>query len=90
MRKRIELVNFIEEYSSSINKRNNTNIVEYDFDNIDINGDRIAFDILAKTNLENIKFASADLFIKYSNSVFGDNIVDNEGIVVNRSTIYGK
>ncbi len=82
-----KLSKYIEEYSVLSGERAMTNTIEFEFNNVAINGNRLKFDILAKTNLANAKFAGADLFIEYSENVFGSNIVSNEGININRALI---
>lgn len=82
-----KLLKYLEEFSVLSGERAMTNTIEFEFDNVAINGNRLKFDILAKTNLADAKFASADLFIEYSENVFGNNIVSNEGININRASI---
>jgi hypothetical protein len=67
----------------------NTDIlIEFTFDNINLIGtDEVEFDILAKSNQENIKFAASDVYISYSIEAFGESVVANDKIEATKETV---
>lgn len=67
----------------------NTDIlIEFTFDNINLIGtDEVEFDIMAKSNQENIKFAASDVYISYSTEAFGESVVANDKIEATKETV---
>jgi hypothetical protein len=67
----------------------NTDIlIEFTFDNINLIGtDEVEFDIMAKSNQENIKFAASDVYISYSTDAFGNSVVVNDKIEATKETV---
>ena len=62
--------------------------IEFEFSNVTINSlGELDFDILAKTNQDNILLGEASVFIAYNPSVFGANVVNNNVVEVSKSTI---
>lgn len=63
-------------------------LIEFTFDNIQLIGDnKVAFDIMAKSNQNGIRFAASDVFISYNTDAFGTNVVENEKIQASKETI---
>lgn len=63
-------------------------LIEFTFDNINLIGtDEVEFDIMAKSNEENIKFAASDIYISYSTDAFGNSVVTNDKIEATKETV---
>ena len=63
-------------------------LIEFTFDNINLIGtDEVEFDIMAKSNQANIKFAASDIYISYSTEAFGNSVVANDKIEATKETI---
>jgi len=63
-------------------------LIEFAFENINLVGiDAVEFDIMAKSNQENIKFAASDVYISYSTEAFGESVVANDKIQATKETV---
>ena len=62
-------------------------LIYFAFDNIEVNGQDVYFDIMAKTSEAGIRFAETDLYLNYSVTAFGENLVANEKIEAWKETI---
>lgn len=75
--------------NSNLNVFTNTDtVIQFSFDNIHVIGvDEVEFDILAKSNYNDIKFAASNVYLQYSTNAFGDNVVQNDKIEATKETI---
>lgn len=63
-------------------------LIEFTFENITLVGiDAVEFDIMAKSNQDNIKFAASDVYISYSTEAFGESVVANDKIEATKETV---
>lgn len=63
-------------------------LIEFTFENIELIGsDKVAFDIMAKSNQDGIRFAASDVYITYNTDAFGINVVQNEKIEASKETV---
>lgn len=63
-------------------------LIEFTFDNINLIGtEEVEFDVMAKSNQENIKFAASEIYISYSTTAFGNSVVANEKIEATKETV---
>lgn len=65
----------------------NDTIVEFDFDNIQIDLPNLRFDVLIRSNIEGLEFGKGELFLQYPEEVFGTKIVTNERIEVSKGDV---
>ncbi len=62
-------------------------IVEFDFDNIQINLPNLSFDVLIRSNIDGLEFGKGELFLQYPQEVFGTDIVANDKIETSKGDV---
>jgi len=63
-------------------------IIEFEFANLNITGiSSIEFDVFVKSSVSPVKFAGGSLLIGYSMDVFGQSVVTNNNITINRGAV---
>ena len=62
--------------------------IQFDFANLVLTGGgKLEFDIFAKSVNSSVKFAGGGLFLKYSTSVFGQNLAANNNITLSKGDV---
>lgn len=65
----------------------NDTIVEFGFDNIQIDLPNLRFDVLIRSNIDGLEFGKGELFLQYPEEVFGTNVVANERIEASKGDV---
>lgn len=65
----------------------NDTIVEFGFDNIQIDLPNLCFDVLIRSNIDGLEFGKGELFLQYPEEVFGTNVVANERIEASKGDV---
>lgn len=62
--------------------------IEFDFQNFSIIGiSSIEFDILARSNVDDLKLGDTKVLLKYSPEAFGENVVSNGNVIITAEAI---
>lgn len=83
--------NFLNpEISNNLNSfelKSTSETIEFDLGSITVNANSLEFDVYAKSSTEGTLFAGGELFLKYSTSLFGSNIVSAQSIAVDKEDV---
>lgn len=83
------LVDWLTEKGITISSTPQPAII-YSFDNVQVTGANfqfLEFDIKASTSFGTADFRQGELLIEYNANVFGQNIVANAGVIINKETV---
>jgi len=62
-------------------------IVEFGFDNIQIDLPNLRFDVLIRSNINGLEFGKGELFLQYPEEVFGTDVVANDKIEASKGDV---